>query len=100
MKLEKMMKKRIDHNLDQIVKNPYETKKKKKFPLWAKIMIPVTAVTAAVAIPILVINTNNLEHMISRLNGSLINMEGVTGFGIGNAPDKNGKIAVKNIQRS
>ena len=98
MKLEKMMKKRIDHNLDQIVKNPYETKKKKKFPLWAKIMIPVTAVTAAVAIPILVINTNNLEHMISRLNGSLINMEGVTGFGIGNAPDKNGKIAVKNIQ--
>jgi hypothetical protein len=98
MKLEKMMKKRIDHNLDQIVKNPYETKKKKKFPLWAKIMIPVTAVTAAVAIPIIVMHSNNLESIISELSGAYINMEGVTGFGIGNTPDDNGKIAVKNIK--
>ena len=101
MTLEQKMKKRIDNNLDQMVKNPYENKKKKKtrFPLWAKIMIPVTAVTAAVAIPVLLIKGFNLESMINKLNGAYVDMKGVMGFGIGNAPDENGKIAVKNIQR-
>ena len=99
MKLEKLMKKRIDNNLDQMVKNPYENKKKKtRFPLWAKIMIPVTAVTAAVAIPVLLIKAFNLESMINKLNGSYVDMNGVMGFGIGNAPDESGKIRVKNIQ--
>ena len=92
MTLEQKMKKRIDHNLNQMVKNPYE-KKKHKFPLWAKIMIPVTAVTAAVAIPVLLIKAFNLESMINKLNGAYVDMNGVMGFGIGNAPDENGKIA-------
>ena len=100
MTLEQKMKKRIDNNLDQMVKNPYENKKKKKtrFPLWAKIMIPVTAVTAAVAIPVLLIKGFNLESMINKLNGAYVDMKGVMGFGIGNAPDESGKIRVKNIQ--
>ena len=48
MSIEKRMKKRIqqiDDNLDQIVKNPYE--KKHRFPLWAKISIPVGSVVLA-----------------------------------------------------
>ena len=98
MTLEQKMKKRIDNNLNQMVKNPYE-KKKHKFPLWAKIMIPVTAVTAAVAVPIILFKATNLESMINKLNGSYIDMEGVAGFGIGNTPDENGKIAVKKLQR-
>lgn len=97
MTLEQKMKKRIDNNLNQMVKNPYE-KKKHKFPLWAKIMIPVTAVTAAVAIPVLLIKGFNLESMINKLNGAYVDMKGVMGFGIGNAPDESGKIRVKNIQ--
>lgn len=45
-KLEKKMKKRIDNNLNQFVKNPY-SKPKKSFPLWGKVMIPVGGFLAA-----------------------------------------------------
>ena len=59
MSIEKRMKKRIqqiDDNLDQIVKNPYE--KKRRFPLWVKIAIPVSSavlscgLTLAIVLPI------------------------------------------------
>ena len=56
MSIEKRMKKRIqqiDDNLDQIVKNPYE--KKHRFPLWAKISIPVGSVILATSIALGVI---------------------------------------------
>ena len=56
MSIEKRMKKRIqqiDDNLDQIVKNPYE--KKHRFPLWAKISIPVGSVVLASIVALSVI---------------------------------------------
>lgn len=56
MSIEKRMKKRIqqiDDNLDQIVKNPYE--KKHRFPLWAKISIPVGSVVIASIVALSVI---------------------------------------------
>lgn len=56
MSIEKRMKKRIqqiDDNLDQIVKNPYE--KKRRFPLWAKISIPVGSVVLASIVALSVI---------------------------------------------
>lgn len=56
MSIEKRMKKRIqqiDDNLDQIVKNPYE--KKNRFPLWAKISIPVGSVVLASIVALSVI---------------------------------------------
>ena len=52
-KIEKKMKKRIDNNLNKLVKNPY-VKPKKTFPLWGKILIPLgsslVAATACLAI--------------------------------------------------
>ena len=83
MNLEKKLKQRIDQKLDQEVPNPY---KKKRFPIWAKIMIPVTAVTVAFAVPIIIMNVTNLENIIAGLSGSYIDMDGVAGFGIGNLP--------------
>ena len=68
MSIEKRMKKRIqqiDDNLDQIVKNPYE--KKHRFPLWAKISIPVGSVVLAsivalsVILPLSQSNISNLQ---------------------------------------
>lgn len=56
MSIERRMKKRIqqiDDNLDQIVKNPYE--KKHRFPLWAKISIPVGSVVLASIVALSVI---------------------------------------------
>ena len=56
MSIEKRMKKRIqqiDANLNQIVKNPYE--KKHRFPLWAKISIPVGSVVLASIVALSVI---------------------------------------------
>ena len=53
MKLEKIVKKRIDNNLNSMVKNPYE-KKRTRFPLWIKISVPIlaTAITTAVVVPV------------------------------------------------
>ena len=68
MSTEKRIKKRIqqiDDNLDQIVKNPYE--KKHRFPLWAKISIPVGSVVLAsivalgVILPLSQTNISNLQ---------------------------------------
>lgn len=95
MNFEKSLKQRINQKLDKEVPNPY--KKKKRFPLWAAITISVTAVTTAAAIPIIVLNAKNLESIISQLNGAYINMEGVAGFGIGNAPASNGKAKLKTL---
>ena len=111
MSIEKLMKKRIDKNLDQIVKTTYKTKsedkivenvskKKRPFPLWAKITIPVTAtaLVATLAVPILVKNLNNLEKMIAKLSGTYVDMEGVKAFGIGNMPeDGKGPLKLKTI---
>ena len=53
MKLEKIVKKRIDNNLNSMVKNPYE-KKRTRFPSWIKISVPIlaTAITTAVVVPV------------------------------------------------
>ena len=83
MNFERRLKKHIDQKLEKEVPNPY---KKKRFPLWAKIMIPITAVTIAVAVPILVFNSNKLDNIINLLQGTYVDMEGVKGFGIGNVP--------------
>ena len=53
MKLEKRVKQRIDNSLDKIAKNPYE--KKRVFPLWAKISIPVGSVVLATSVALGVI---------------------------------------------
>ena len=79
MNFEKRLEQRITKKLDQQVPNPY---KRKRFPLWAKIMIPVTAVTAAVAVPIIIMNSQNMmEMLINQISGSTIDMNGVAGFG-------------------
>ena len=83
MNFEKRLKQHIDQKLDKEVPNPY---KKKRFPIWAKIMIPVTAVTMAIAVPIIIMNVNNLENIIAGLTGTYVDMDGVAGFGIGNLP--------------
>ena len=93
MNFEKRLKQHITKKLDQQVPNPY---KRKRFPLWAKIMIPVTAVTAAVAVPIIIMNSQNMmEMLINQISGSTIDMNGVAGFGIGNTPSKDGKTKMK-----
>ena len=95
MNLEKKLKQHINQKLDKEVPNPY---KKKRFPVWAKIMIPVTAVTVAVAVPIIVMNATNLENIIGGLTGTYVDMEGVAGFGIGNMPTTtNGKAKMKTM---
>ena len=53
MKLEKRVKQRIDNSLDKIAKNPYE--KKRVFPLWTKISIPVGSVVLATSVALGVI---------------------------------------------
>ena len=95
MNFEKRLKQQITKKLDQQVPNPY---KRKRFPLLAKIMIPVTAVTAAVAVPIIIMNTNKMDYFISKINGSYIDMANVAGFGIGNTPTNNGKAKIKKMQ--
>ena len=93
MNFEKRLEQRITKKLDQQVPNPY---KRKRFPLWAKILIPVTAVTAAVAVPIIVMNSaKSMDYFVSQINGSCIDMKGVAGFGIGNTPTKDGKTKMK-----
>ena len=64
MSLEKRVKERIDHNLDQMVKNPYE--KKKPFPMWAKIAIPISSTVLTVG---LVLGFISLPMTINRHNG-------------------------------
>ena len=95
MNFEKKLKKHIDNNLDKIVPVPY--KKRKKFPLWAKILIPVGAVVTAIAVPILFNQIFNLENSIARLKGTFVDMEGVAAFGIGNLPSDGGKLQVKKL---
>ena len=96
MNFEKRLKQRIDQKLDKEVPNPY---KKKRFPIWAKIMIPVTAVTVAVAVPIIIMSANNLENIIAGLTGTYVDMEGVAGFGIGNLPSTaSGKAKLKTFK--
>ena len=93
MNFERRLKKHIDQKLEKEVPNPY---KKKRFPLWAKILIPMTAVTISVAVPVLLINSNRLDNIINLIQGTFVDMEGVRGFAIGNAPDSNnGKAKVK-----
>ena len=96
MNCEKRLKQRIDQKLDKEVPNPY---KKKRFPIWAKIMIPVTAVTVAVAVPIIIMSANNLENIIAGLTGTYVDMDGVAGFGIGNLPSTaSGKAKLKTFK--
>ena len=95
MNFEKRLEQRIAKKLDQQVPNPY---KRKRFPLWAKIMIPMTAVAAAVAVPIIVMNAaKSMDYFVSQINGSCIDMKGVAGFGIGNTPTNNGKAKIKTM---
>ena len=64
MNLEDKMKNRFDKNLDNVVKNPYQ--KKKVFPLWAKVTIPLggaltVGLVTAVVLPIALNGKNGLE---------------------------------------
>ena len=92
MNEEKLLKKQFDSKLDDVVPNPY-MKKKRPLPIWAKIMIPVTAValTASVAVPILMSLFTNINYVVDRLKGTHVNMENVAAFGILNPPEEAGK---------
>lgn len=99
MSLDRQMKKYMEAKLEENVPNPYGKKKtikvkKPGLPLWAKICIPVTAVAVTLGCAVGLINFvigNNLEHMISKLNGCSIDMENVAGFAVCNAPTNESK---------
>ena len=58
MNFEKKMKQRIDQNLNNMVKNPYEVKKVEKahkLPFWAKLAIPASGVVLATSIALAVL---------------------------------------------
>ena len=87
MTFEEKMKTRIDSRLDEIVPNP--NKKKRRFPLWAKIVLPIAAASVATAVILpAVAFYNNLENAISRLSGTRVDMEDVKAFAVWNAPTK------------
>ena len=48
------------------------------------------SISAAIALPLTVFS-NKLDRVIERLNGTHVNMEGVTGFGVWNAPSETNK---------
>lgn len=90
MNFEERMKTRIDSKLNEIVPNP--TKKKRLFPLWAKIVLPLAAASIATAVILPAIAFyNNLENAISRLSGTRVDMEDVKAFAVWNAPTKKAK---------
>ena len=65
MNLEDKMKNRFDKNLDNVVKNPYS--KKKAFPLWAKVTIPLggaltVGLVAAIVLPIALSNKTGINY--------------------------------------
>ena len=96
MKFEKRLKKHIISTLDEHAPNPY---KKKKIPLWVKLMLPVAALAVTILIPIAVFNTNNIENIMSQIYGSFVDMKGVAGFGVGNIPEDGGKTGYLVIRR-
>lgn len=95
MKFEKRLKKHIISTLDEHAPNPY---KKKKIPLWVKLMLPVAALAVTILIPIAVFNTNNIENIMSQIYGAFVDMKGVAGFGVGNIPEDGGKPHVKSMK--
>ena len=65
MNLEDKMKNRFNKNLDNVVKNPYS--KKKAFPLWAKVTIPLggaltVGLVAAIVLPIALSNKTGINY--------------------------------------
>ena len=100
MSLESRIKKHINSTLDSYTPNPYV--KKRRFPMWAKIAIPLA--TAAVAVAIIVpiaANNNNLSSFIDRLNGTKIdNMSNVSAFCIWSAPNgRNSRPRLRSIAK-
>lgn len=87
MSLESRIKKHINSTLDSYTPNPYV--KKRRFPMWAKIAIPLA--TAAVAVAVIVpiaLSNNNLSSFIDQLEGTKIdNMSNVSAFCIWSAPN-------------
>ena len=87
MSFERRMKKHIDSTLDSYTPNPY--KKKRHFPLWAKIMIPIAATATVIAVAVPIINSgNNINGFINRLKGTYVDMNNVAAFCIWSAPEK------------
>ena len=88
MNFERRMKKHIDSTLDGYTPNPYP--KKRHFPTWAKIMIPVAATAVAVAIIVpIATGGQNMERFVSLLSGTHVDMDNVSAFCIWSAPEGN-----------
>ena len=88
MNFERRMKKHIDSTLDNYTPNPYP--KKRHFPTWAKIMVPIAATAVAVAIIVPIATSGqNIERFVSLLSGTHVDMDNVSAFCIWSAPEGN-----------
>ena len=89
MSFEKKMQKRIIDKLSHYIPDLYPQEKKKPFPLWAKILIPLTATCLACAITIPIISyhpkTTMLERYVDKLSDTYVDMTNVSGFGLWNS---------------
>lgn len=89
MSFEKKMQKRVIDKLNPYIPDLYPQEKKKPFPLWAKILIPVTATCTACAIAVPIISnylkTSMLERYVDKLSDTYVDMTNVSGFGLWNS---------------
>ena len=89
MSFEKKMQKRVIAKLEPYVPDPYPKTKKRKMPLWGKILLPFTAaaVTCAVAIPLINIYLKNtmLERYVDKLSDTYVDMSNVSAFALWNS---------------
>lgn len=89
MSFEKKMQKRVIDKLNPYIPDLYPQEKKKPFPLWAKILIPLTATCTACAIAIPIISnhlkTTMLERYVDKLSDTYVDMTNVSGFGLWNS---------------
>ena len=71
--------------------------RKGKIALGASLGVVVLASSIAALVAIGV--ANNLENKIARLQGTYVDMEGVTAFGVWNPPDESGKANIRSLAR-
>ena len=102
MNLDRQIKKYMDEKMDTNVPNPYQKKRHKGLPVWAKICIPVTAVAMTVALVVPVVAKvigSNLNYAMERIRGTYVNMENVKAFAICSADAKTKAPKLSKISR-